>query len=242
LIEKHALGGSTLALSIGLCQWKFENEFAWRGSIVSRNRVLLALVVGLFVCSLAFANSPTVNVTYLHPGTNVYGGFYTYPYYFSVNGGSPTALMCDAFNNHVTPGESWSAHVSGLLQGKGMFGKDIRDYKAAGIIFLSVMNGTIDAKVGNWAVWNLFTQGITKNAAVLALDQNALALALHTPATAFKGLVLYTPVGARPGHGPQEFIGYNTRPLATPEPGSLLLLSTGLLVLASMVRRKLLHS
>jgi hypothetical protein len=209
---------------------------------VSRNRLLLTLLVALFVSSFSFANSTTVNMTYLHPGTNVYGGFYTYPYYISVNGGSPTPMMCDAFNNHVSPGQSWTAHVSGLLQGKGMFGKDILDYKAAGIIFLGVMNGTIDAKVGNWAVWNLFTKGITKNAAVLSLDQYALALAQHTPGSAFKGVVLYTPVGASPGHGPQEFIGYNTRPLATPEPGSLMLLSTGLLGLAGMARRKFLRS
>jgi hypothetical protein len=209
---------------------------------VSRNRLLLALAVTLFASSLAFANSTTVNMTYLHPGTNVYGGFYTYPYYFSVNGGSPTPMMCDAFNNRVSPGQSWTARVSGLLQGRGMFGKDILDYKAAGIIFFGVMNGTIDAKVGNWAVWNLFTKGITNNAAVLALDQYALALAQHTPSSAFKGLVLYTPVGATPGHGPQEFIGYNTRALATPEPSGLMLLATGLLGVAGMVRRKFLRS
>ena len=204
-----------------------------------RSRFLLLLVVALSLSTLASANSATVNMTFLQPGNNVSGGYYTYPYYFSINGGKATPLMCDSFTNHISAGESWNANVSGLLSGKGLFGKDIRDYKAAGIIFLGVVNGTIDAKVGNWAVWNLFAKGVTPDAAVLALDQSALLLAQHAPSSEFKGLVLYTPVGGSPGHGPQEFIGYRGTALSTPEPASLLLLSTGLLGIAGMVRRKL---
>jgi hypothetical protein len=175
---------------------------------------------------------------FLHPGTNSSGGFYTYPYYFSVNGGSATAMMCDAFANHVSVGESWKAHVSGLLSGQGMFGNDITDYKAAGLIFLGVINGTISAANGNWAVWNLFTKGITTNAAVLAIDKTALVAAQYASASLFKGLAIYTPVGGSPGHGPQEFIGFRASAVAAPEPGSLTLLSTGLLGIASLVRRK----
>jgi hypothetical protein len=41
--------------------------------------------------------------------------------------------------------------------------------------------------------------GVTQNSATLALDSEALLLARHAPASEFKGLVLYTPVGRQPG-------------------------------------------
>ena len=206
-----------------------------------RSRFLLALVV-LLLSSLALANSVNVTMTFLYPGGNNSGGYYTYPYYFSINGGSPTPLMCDSFANHVVQGQTWNATVTGLLQGKGLFGKNVLYHKAVGIIYLGVLHGTIDANVGSWAVWNLFTSGITTDPAVLALDKQALHLAKHTGGGAFKGLVLYTPVGGKPGYGPQEYIGYDSHFMATPEPTSLLLLSTGLLGIAAVIRKKFAHS
>ncbi len=194
----------------------------------------------MFLSAVASADSIPVTMTLLGVGTNNSGGYYTYPYYFSINGGKSTALMCDSFTNHVSIGESWSAHVTGLLSGKGLYGNQLTDYKAAGIIFMSVMSGKVSATTGNWAVWNLFTSGITTNAAVLALDQSALASAKYTPASNFKNLVLYTPVGATPGHGPQEYIGYRT--LSTPEPGTMMMLGTGLIGIAGLMRRKLSRS
>ncbi|MGD0507369.1 MAG: hypothetical protein ABSA27_06215, partial [Terriglobales bacterium] len=64
-------------------------------------RFLLSLVVALSFATLASANSTTVNMTFLYPGANNSGGYYTYPYYFSINGGKATAMMCDSFNNHI---------------------------------------------------------------------------------------------------------------------------------------------
>jgi hypothetical protein len=204
---------------------------------VHRRSILLSLVVVLSFSALAAADSLTVTMTLLYTGGNSSGGFYTYPYYFSINGGKATPLMCDSFNNRVSIGESWTANETGLLSGKGLFGKETLDYKAAGIIFLGIVKGTISPTLGNWAVWNIFSPGATTDPAVLAIELAALSQGKHTPGSYFKGLALYTPVGASPGHGPQEYIGFRT--VATPEPGSMMLLGTGLLGLAAMVRRKL---
>ena len=202
-----------------------------------RKRLLLSLAV-LFLAPLSFAGSIPVNMTFLQPSGNNSGGVYTYPYYFSINGGPSVPLMCDTFINHITQGETWSANVTSLLGGQGLFGNQLLDYKAAGLIYLGVLNGTIDPNTGNWAVWNLFDPGVTTNAAVLSLDTSSLWLAAHSPSSAFNGLVLYTPVGGKPGWGPQEFIGYNPGCIVTPEPTSLLFLSTGLLGIAAIVRKK----
>jgi hypothetical protein len=159
--------------------------------MLSRRLLLLSLVLTFLFGTLASANPITVNMNSLGPGAHNSGSYATYPYYFSINGGQATAMMCDSFTNHISTGDTRSAQVSGLLARKDSFGKDTMDHKAAGIIFLGVMNGTISATTGG-----------------------------------------------SPGHGQQEFIGYRS-PLATPEPGTLLLLSTGLMGMAGLLRRKL---
>jgi hypothetical protein len=205
---------------------------------VQRRRFVLSVVIALFLSTLTWADSTPVNMTLLYVGGNNSGGYYTYPYYFSVNGGKATPMMCDSFANHVSIGESWSANVTGLLSGKGLFGAQYLDYKAAGLIFMGVTSGQISANTGNWAVWNLFDPGVSTDPAVLALEQSELASAKHASASTFRGLVLYTPVGAKPGQGPQEYIGYG-HGLSTPEPGTMMMLGTGLLGIGGMFRRKL---
>ena len=137
----------------------------------------IGLLVSLGLCFFlgqAFANS-TVNLTFVNVGPgNTAGGVYAYPYNFSINGSTTlTPMMCDAYNNHIEFGESWTANEHSILQG-GMFGTSgqaLMDYKAAGLIFLSVLNGTVSGSLGNEAVWALFSGNIpgSNDAAVQAL-------------------------------------------------------------------------
>lgn len=204
--------------------------------------ISLFILAMLAMCTGTALASSTVNMQLVGVGGNNAGGVYTYPYYFSINGGAPIALICDSYDNRVDIGETWKANVVGLLSGKGLFGNQLLDYKAAGLIFKSILNGTVNVNVGNYAIWGLFSTNAQnssyfQSSGAGAIEQQYLTLAGTAPKSAFSGLVLYTPIaGTQSANGiPQEYIGYSP----VPEPGTLTMLGTGMLSLAEMVRRKL---
>ena len=226
-----------------------------------RRLLLLALVLGWAVCAYA---GP---VEFKFIGFNNGDWQNGYPYAIQPIGGASSSIlfvMCDDFFHGGTAGDIWDANITQLGSDNislTRFNKIVSGptaltplllYDEAGWILLQTqVQQPNQYQAMNFAVWFIFDPSQTpcNNACQFWLAQAQDAAAMHFPNTDFNKVYVITPVNQYDPdpNGVQEFLalgpdsgflgGINGD--TVPEPGTWLLMGSGLL--AILGRRRFLH-
>lgn len=197
---------------------------------IQRSMLFLLACVLAFVGATAtgaLANTITLKLTGINGAQQ--GGVYADPYYGTVNGGSPITIVCDDFSHDTSIGETWTATISNFSDlssarfQQGTPAATLQSYDEAAYLYNQLLSHPSQYGDISFAIWGLFTpsaqhsSGFTSNSAFWL---NQAKSQTFTPGE-FSNFLVLTPTNSR-ANSPQEFI------TATPEPGTIVLMITGL--------------
>lgn len=201
-------------------------------------QLYLLLTLLAFSTFTVRAHAYSVNVQLTGAGGAEYGlgsnyayGEYVMPYYLSINGATPTAVICDDFLHTVSVGDQWTAAVSNLggdLSQTRFGAAHSLQYKEAVWIAAQINSHSslTDIAAAQFAIWRLLTPGtpdVFGEASWIAAAQAAASS--NFAGMNFANWIILTPQNPL---SPQEYF------YQIPEPGIYLDLGFGLLACLAM--------
>ncbi len=218
------------------------------------------MILAVLICGSVYAFADPTEFTFI--GWNDGNWQNGYPYYIEATNGSPTILnvMCDDYAHGGMPGDQWQANITDLGTGNIQLTRfnttpgenalyPLRLYDESGWLLLqTLVEPTSQWVFMNSAVWNIFDPSAPCNTNCEAWISAAMNGVKGLPQNYFDDVYIITPVNQHnpDPHSMQEFMylgegGSNNGQAqqTTPEPGTLVLMGTG--VLALFGRRKFLN-
>jgi len=166
-------------------------------------------------------------------------GIPTYPYTLQIGDSVPFIGVCDAYYHDGAPGDSWQANLTNLATGDLTYlrfaSSGLEAYEeAAWILLRTDVNAPNQWPDMNYAIWAIFNPTVPIDSTAQAwIDQAQSQAKKKFPNVDFSLVMIATPVDINaPPTSDQEFM------YITPEPGSLILLVSGALGMARLLRRK----